>query len=252
MGWLETMFSRDDFSLVKIVMLCWNSELFSHSPLANFFVMVSFQSAIKNTLKLSMPSFFASWQSQRSLWEIYDQVRVVHGNTKGINDVLMMHCSLNDREIGMILASCKEGMKLGVSGLCEDTRSVSQAEKRTARTAIPKSKITCRTESFVEDLKQMGISSLWWKKRHEWDDCGANKGLYVSQIIHKTAIEIDEHGSEAAAATRMIWRRGDGSADAAPTGQSVHAEQTFPLLHRHRKTATTLCCGHIDHPLTAN
>ena len=121
MGWLETMFSRDDFSLVKIVMLCWNSELFSHSPLANFFVMVSFQSAIKNTLKLSMPSFFASWQSQRSLWEIYDQVRVVHGNTKGINDVLMMHCSLNDREIGMILASCKEGMKLGVSGLCEDT-----------------------------------------------------------------------------------------------------------------------------------
>ena len=197
-----------------------------------------------------MPSFFASWQSQRSLWEIYDQVRVVHGNTKGIIDALMMHCSLNDREIGMILASCKEGMKLGVSGLCEDTRSVSQAKPRTVGTAIPKSKITCRTESFVKNLKQMGIDSERSDMSGMTD--GVNKGLYVSQIIHKTAIEINERGSEAAAATGMIWRRGDGSADAAPTGQSVHAEQTFPLLHRHRKTASTLCCGHIDHPLSAN
>ena len=50
------------------------------------------------------------------------------------------------------------------------------------------------------------------------------------------------------------WYDGEvhGSADAAPTGQSVHAEQTFPLLHSHRKTASTLCCGHIDHPLSAN
>ena len=124
---------------------------------------------------------------------------------KGINDVLMMHCSLNDREIGMILASCKEGMKLGVSGLCEDTRSVSQAETQTVRTAIPKSKITCRTESLVENLKQMGISSLF-DERSDMSGMtgGVNKGLYVSQIIHKAAIGINECGSEAAAATGVI------------------------------------------------
>ena len=117
----------------------------------------------------------------------------------------MMHCSLNDREIGMILASCKEGMKLGVSGLCEDTRSVSQAETQTVRTAIPKSKITCRTESLVENLKQMGIGSLF-DERSDMSGMtgGVNKGLYVSQIIHKAAIEINERGSEAAAATGMI------------------------------------------------
>ena len=57
MGRLETMFSRDDFSSVKIVMSCWNSELFSHCLLTNFFEMLSFQSGIKNTLKLAMPSF---------------------------------------------------------------------------------------------------------------------------------------------------------------------------------------------------
>ena len=93
-------------------------------------------------------------------------------------------------------------MKLGVSGFCEDTRSVSQAETRTARTAIPKSKITCRTESFVKNLKQMGIDS----ERSDMSGMtgGANKGLYVSQIIHKAAIEINERESEAAAATGMI------------------------------------------------
>ena len=116
-----------------------------------------------------------------------------------------MHCSLNDREIGMILASCNEGMKLGVSGLCEDTQGVYQAETRTARTAIPKSKITCRIESFVEDLKQMGISSLF-DERSDMSGMtgGVNKGLHVSQIIHKAVIEINERGSEAAAATGMI------------------------------------------------
>ena len=113
-----------------------------------------------------------------------------------------MHCSLNDREIGMILASCKEGMKLGVSGLCEDTRSVSQAETLAVRTAIPKSKITCRTESLVKNLKQMGIDSERSDMSGMTD--GVNKGLYVSQIIHKTAIEINERESEAAAATGMI------------------------------------------------
>ena len=96
-------------------------------------------------------------------------------------------------------------MKLGVSGLCEDTRSVSQAETQTARTAIPKSKINCSTESFVEDLKQMGISSFF-DERSDMSGMtgGANKGLYVSQIIHKAAIEINERESEAAAATGMI------------------------------------------------
>ena len=124
---------------------------------------------------------------------------------KGIIDVLMMHCSLNDREIGMILASCKEGMKLGVSGLCEDTRSISQAEPRTVGTAIQKSKITCTTESLVENLKQMGISSLF-DARSDMSGMtgGVNKGLYVSQITHKAAIEINERGSEAAAATGVI------------------------------------------------
>ena len=105
----------------------------------------------------------------------------------------------------MILASCKEGMKLGVSGLCEDTRSVYQAETLAARTAIPKSTTTCRTESIVENLKQMGIGSLF-DERSDMSGMtgGVNKGLYVSQITHKAAIEINECGSEAAAATGMI------------------------------------------------
>ena len=117
----------------------------------------------------------------------------------------MTLCSLNDREIGMILASCKEGMKLGVSGLCEDTRSVYQAETQTVRTAILKFKITCRTESLVENLKQMGIGSLF-DERSDTSGMtgGVNKGLYVSQIIHKAAIGINECGSEAAAATGVI------------------------------------------------
>ena len=118
-----------------------------------------------------------------------------------------MHSSLKDEKIGMILALSKKGMKLGVSGLCEDTQRVHQTETRTVRTAILKFKITCRTESFVEDLKQMGISSLF-DERSDLSGMtgGVNKGLYVSQIIHKAVIDVNEHGSEAAAATGMMLR----------------------------------------------
>ena len=54
----------------------------------------------------------------------------------------------------------------------------------------------------MKNLKQMGIDS----ERSDMSGMtgGANKGLYVSQIIHKAAIEINERESEAAAATGMI------------------------------------------------
>ena len=51
----------------------------------------------------------------------------------------------------------------------------------------------------------MGISSLF-DERSDMSGMtgGVNKGLYVSQIIHKAAIGINERGSEAAAATGVI------------------------------------------------
>ena len=185
-------------------------------------------------------------------------------------DVPMMHRSFKDRdvielhtmtlfslpykgeEIDMIFALPNEGMKLDASELHEAMKNVYQHGACTVRTTIPKFKITYKTESFTENLKQMGISSLF-DERSDLSGMtgGVNKGLYVSQIIHKAVIDVNEHGSEAAAATGMMLRC-MAMPMMRPQVKVFTLNRPFYFFIRHRKTETILFCGHIDNPLSAN
>ena len=102
---------------------------------------------------------------------------------------------------------------------------------------------------FVKNLKQMGIDS----ERSDMSGMtgGVNKGLYVSQIIHKAVIDVNEHGSEAAAATGMMLRC-MALPMMRPQVKVFTLNRPFYFFIRRRKTATILFCGHIANPLSAN
>lgn len=80
---------------------------------------------------------------------------------------------------------------------------------------------------FTEDADLSGISN-------------ADKDLYISAIIHKAFIQVDEQGTEAAAATAVVVMK--RSIERNP---SFIADHPFVFLIHHQPTNSLLFCESI-------
>jgi serpin B len=69
--------------------------------------------------------------------------------------------------------------------------------------ALPKFKIETTHGHLVEQLKSLGITALFSSKAN-LDGIAKGQGLYVSSIIQKAMVAVDEKGTEATAATAMM------------------------------------------------
>lgn len=80
---------------------------------------------------------------------------------------------------------------------------------------------------------------------------GAGPGdLMISQVLHKTFLEIDEKGTEAAAATAIIMER---AAIMVPEEEPVEfrADHPFLIALRHKPTGTVMFMGRVEAPPAA-
>ena len=72
---------------------------------------------------------------------------------------------------------------------------------------------------------------------------GRTNDLFIGKVIHKAFIEVNEQGSEAAAATAVIMKR-----TAMPQHAQFHANRPFIHLIRDRETGAILFMGRIADP----
>jgi serpin B len=72
--------------------------------------------------------------------------------------------------------------------------------------------------------------------------------LSVSSVVHKSFIEVNEEGTEAAAATAIIVR---GCSMRMPVGVDFVADHPFMFLIREDTTGVLLFAGHVVNPLLA-
>ncbi|KAJ4762382.1 serpin [Rhynchospora pubera] len=116
---------------------------------------------------------------------------------------------------------------------------------------VPKFKISFEFEGS-EVLKQLGIDLIFGGDR---GDDGLSEmveleshvayPLVVSGIIHKAFIEVNEEGTEAAAATAVI---GYGCAPTIPQTENFVADHPFLYLIREDMTGVILFVGHVMNP----
>ena len=72
------------------------------------------------------------------------------------------------------------------------------------------------------------------------------KDLLISDVIHKAFVDVNEEGTEAAAATAVIMA---GSAPGVPAPPKVFkADHPFLFLIRHEKTGAILFMGRVTDP----
>jgi len=70
---------------------------------------------------------------------------------------------------------------------------------------IPRFKLTTESTSLKKQIEALGITKLFTPKVADLSGVtGSPNDLYVSDIVHKAVIEVNEEGAEAAAATGII------------------------------------------------
>ena len=117
-------------------------------------------------------------------------------------------------------------------------------ENRLVTLKVPRWKITCEPPDCIGVLTAMGVKRLFQPSE---DFTGiSNQGpLYVSAFMHRTWMEVNEKGTEAAAATVAVMSR---AAIQVPKAATFIADRPFLFVIRHNATGTPLFVGRVSNP----
>ncbi|NLG15725.1 MAG: serpin family protein [Fibrobacter sp.] len=110
---------------------------------------------------------------------------------------------------------------------------------------IPKFSFTTETISLKRALQSMGMINPFTAEADFSGITGIDHPLTISDIFHKAFIRVDEKGTEAAAATAVVFV---DSAVVRPDDHNFTADRPFLFLIRDRISNTVLFIGNIMNP----
>uniref|UniRef100_A0A673NDX7 Leukocyte elastase inhibitor-like n=1 Tax=Sinocyclocheilus rhinocerous TaxID=307959 RepID=A0A673NDX7_9TELE len=112
------------------------------------------------------------------------------------------------------------------------------------RVNLPKFKLEVES-SLSEVLQEMGMSSVFQETKADLTGMSSQGGLSISAVIHKAFIEVNEEGTEAAAATAVCLR---ACASLRLEFQNFTADHPFMFFIRHNPTNSILFLGRFRGP----
>jgi serpin B len=114
-------------------------------------------------------------------------------------------------------------------------------EKKLDDIYIPRFKMT-RDFELAEILPEMGMPSAFGS-RADFSGMTGRRDLFISNVIHKAFVDVNEEGTEAAAATAVVMGRG-----ARPARVIFRADRPFAFLIRDTETGAVLFMGRVTNP----
>jgi serpin B len=114
-------------------------------------------------------------------------------------------------------------------------------KEREVHVSMPRFKLEDRF--YLErTLAAMGMPLAFTPGKADFSGiCGRPGGIWIDKVIHQTFIEVDERGTEAAAATAVTLKRGGGP-------PIIRADRPFLFLIRDRQTGAILFLGRVADP----
>ncbi len=124
---------------------------------------------------------------------------------------------------------------------------------RDVKLFLPKFKLEPPLFELGETLRDMGMKSAFDVPpgSADFDGIAPRKPddyLYISEIFHKTFVEIDEQGTEAAAATAVVMFRAMSMPAPTPEPLEVRVDRPFLFAIQHRPTGACLFLGQVTDP----
>ncbi len=149
-----------------------------------------------------------------------------------------------DQSMIVLLPQAKHGLaevekKLSAVNLAMWTKRLSEHQ---VDLALPKFKVT--SEIKLKDvLKQMGMIDAFTFGKADFTGMATREQLYITAILHKAFVDVNEAGTEAAASTAVVI-----GTRSAPPKATFHADHPFLFLIRDRQTGSILFMGRVANP----
>ncbi|GFQ96677.1 serpin B10 [Trichonephila clavata] len=105
--------------------------------------------------------------------------------------------------------------------------------------SIPKFKLQFEKD-LTSNIKALGINRIFSAGTAELSGMTSSPGAFISQVVHKAVIQIDEEGTKAAAVTRMHVSR------SGPHEFRVNYPFLFAILERGSKSNMVLFLGRVN------
>lgn len=107
--------------------------------------------------------------------------------------------------------------------------------------ALPKFTLT-QSFSLGEALQALGMTAPFDASQADFSGIAAGPGLYISSVLHKAFVDVNEEGTEAAAATAVRMMRGFSPPPV------FRADRPFVYLIRDQETGDVLFLGRFARP----
>ena len=132
-------------------------------------------------------------------------------------------------------------LKLTNANVMKWLNDISNTKKQEIVVRMPKFKTTCEFE-LKDVLSEMGMPNAFSSLSADFSGMTGRKDLYINKVIHKAFVDVNEEGTEAAAATAVIMERKGGKV------LMFKADHPFLFLIRDNKNGNILFIGRIVDP----
>jgi serpin B len=116
--------------------------------------------------------------------------------------------------------------------------------RRKVEVTLPRFRLT---QQFRLDgvLQKMGMAEVFCPGTADLSGMNGRRDLFVSAVVHKAFVDVNEEGTEAAAATGVVV----GLTAAPKPPPEFRADHPFVLLIRHRPSGSILFMGRVRNPV---
>jgi serpin B len=107
--------------------------------------------------------------------------------------------------------------------------------------------------SLSQTLQKMGMKLAFTERIADFTGMSASRNpddrLYISKVLHKAFVEVNEEGAEAAAATAVMMAVPTSAPLSRPFNPVFRADRPFVFLIRDMESGAILFLGRVNQPV---
>lgn len=139
---------------------------------------------------------------------------------------------------------CTNYMKMFEDSLTAEKLSELKSQMRESNVAVSLPKFKFETKYFMANtLAEMGMPTAFSDTDADFSGMDGKKDLYISDVIHQAFVDVNEEGTEAAAATAVVM-----AMKSAGPGIIFNADHPFIFVIQQKQTGNILFMGKVIDP----